>query len=113
MGTPVRYAYRTRKANPKVDNWSHSKVNDPRLVALYEGGKDSLDIEEIKSISRQTDEIFVREHYGLAKTRVPQFSVSQPWVIGYNGEWNMGKNQRNTLFARLWIDSELKAAMGH
>ena len=95
----------------EVGGWSYTKVNDPRLVALYESGKDSLDMEEIKSISRQTDEIFVREHFGLAKTRVPQFSVSQPWVIGYSGEWNMGKNQRNTLFARLWIDSELKAAM--
>jgi ABC-type transport system substrate-binding protein len=102
-----------RRQIQKVEGWSYTKVNDPRLLALYEGGKDSLDIEEIKSISRQTDEIFVREHFGLAKTRTPQFSVSQPWVIGYSGEWNMGKNQRNTLFARLWIDSELKAAMGH
>ena len=97
----------------KVDDFSFTKVNDPRLVALYEGGKDSLDIEELKSISRQTDEIFVKEHFGLAKARIPQFSVSQPWVIGYSGEWNMGKNQRNTLLARLWIDSELKAAMGY
>ncbi len=102
-----------RRQIQKVEGWSYTKVNDPRLLALYEGGKDSLDIEEIKSISRQTDEIFVKEHFALAKARIPQFSLSQPWVIGYSGEWNMGRNQRNTLFARLWIDSELKAAMGH
>jgi ABC-type transport system substrate-binding protein len=97
----------------KVGDFSYTKVNDPRLVALYERGTDSVDIEEIKSISRQTDEIYVREYFGLAKSRTPQFTVSQPWVIGYNGEWNMGKNQRNTHLARLWIDSELKAAMGY
>ena len=97
----------------EVGDFSFTKVNDPRLVALYERGKDSLDIEEIKSISRQTDEIYVREYFGLAKSRIPQFIVSQPWVIGYNGEWNMGRSQRNTYLARLWIDSELKAAMGH
>ncbi len=97
----------------KVGDFSYTKVNDPRLVALYERGKDSLDMEEIKSIVRQTDEIYVREYFGLAKSRIPQFIVSQPWVIGYNGEWNMGRNQRNTYLARLWIDSELKAAMGY
>ena len=102
-----------RRQIQKVEGWSYTKVNDPRLLALYESGKDSLDIEELKSISRQTDEIFVKEHFALAKSRIPQFSVSQPWLIGYSGEWNMGKNQRNTLFARLWIDSGLKAAMGY
>ena len=96
-----------------VDNFSYSKVNDPRMVALYEAGKETLDVEELKSIIRQTDEIFVREHWGLAKSLSPQFAVSQPWVEGYFGEASMGRGERNTFQARLWIDSQLKAATGH
>ncbi len=43
----------------------------------------------------------------------PQFVAVQPWVIGYNGEMLLGNGQMNTVFTRLWIDSELKEAMGH
>ena len=41
------------------------------------------------------------------------FNVHQPWVIGYNGETGFGSQQYHNVFARLWIDSELKEAMGY
>jgi hypothetical protein len=43
----------------------------------------------------------------------PKFNAIQPWVIGYNGESMLGSDDRMVLFSRLWIDSELKEAMGH
>ena len=91
---------------------SYNKANDPRMEALYLAAKEALDIEEYKSILRQADEITVREHWGPSKSVAPIFSVNQPWVIGFNGEGTMGRDRRNTFFARLWIDSELKEAMG-
>ena len=42
----------------------------------------------------------------------PLFHVSQPWLIGYNGEYLVGNGQNVTVFTRLWIDQELKEAMG-
>ena len=77
------------------------------------GDVEPIDLEEMKSILREADEIMVREHWGLTKSTTPVFSVNHPWVKGYNGEWNMGRAQRNTLFARLWIDHDLKEAMGY
>ena len=47
----------------------------------------------------------------LVKSNAPKFHVSQPWVEGYFGEAGMGRGERNTFLARLWIDSELKQAM--
>ena len=100
-----------------------NKATDPRVDALYRstgGGwhsqfpdADPIDIEEMKNIIREADEIMVREHWGLAKSTSPVYSVNHPWVKGYNGEWNMGRAERNTLFARLWIDQDLKEAMGY
>ena len=96
-----------------IDGWSFNKAKDPRIDALYRAVRESIDVEEVKSILRQADEIAVREHWGLNKSASPVFSVNQPWVKGYNGEWNMGRGERNTFMARIWIDSELKKAMGH
>ena len=96
-----------------IDGWSFNKAKDPRIDALYRAVRESIDVEEVKSILRQADEIAVREHWGLNKSSSPVFSVNQPWVKGYNGEWNMGRGERNTFMARIWIDSDLKKAMGH
>ncbi len=82
------------------------------MEALYVAGQDTADIEELKSIWRQADEITVREHWGLVKSNSPKFHVSQPWVQGYFGEAMLGAQERNTHLARIWIDSELKEAMG-
>jgi ABC-type transport system substrate-binding protein len=90
---------------------NESKAKDPRMDALYNASLETLDIEEAKTISRQADEIFLRDHWGLNKSNVPRFFVSQPWVQGYFGEGDMAIGERNTFQARLWIDSELKQVM--
>ena len=57
-------------------------------------------------------EIWDGRVYALNKSTSPLFFVSQPWVEGYFGEAGMGWGERNTFQARLWIDQELKEAMG-
>ena len=93
--------------------YSINKAKDPRMDALYLAHIETTDMEELKSIYRQADEITVREHWGLVKSISPRFSVSQPWVQGYFGEAGMGWGERNTHLARIWIDQELKEAMGN
>ena len=93
-------------------SYSFNKAKDPRIDALYSAAIETTDIEEFESIQRQADEIMVREHWALLKSSFPSFAVSQPWVEGYFGEFSLGLTQRNTHLARLWIDSELKEAMG-
>ena len=83
------------------------------MEALYYAAVEATDMEENKSYHRQADEITIREHWGIVKPRSPLFSVSQPWVEGYAGEWGLGDTERHTHFSRLWIDSELKKEMGH
>ena len=88
-----------------------AKGNDPVTDALFAAMQAATTEEEWKSLHRQVDEITIREHWDLVKSNAPKFHVSQPWVEGYFGEAGMGRGERNTFLARLWIDSELKQAM--
>ena len=94
---------------------SNSTVNqkDPRLDKLFLAAQKTTDLEELKSIFRQYDEICIREHCALNKSVSPLFFVSQPWIQGYFGEAGMGWGERNTVQARIWVDQELKAAKGN
>ena len=82
------------------------------MDALVAAMQTPTTLEEWQSYYRQADEISIREHWGLIKPNAPKFSLSQPWVEGYSGEFGMGWGERNTFMARLWIDSELKESMG-
>ena len=55
----------------------------------------------------------IEQHLQAWGPLAPEFTVHQPWVIGYNGEGGFGGAQNQVVFSRLWIDSELKEAMGH
>ena len=105
---PFQYMYCITECR----GWKWSKTSDQRMIDLIDGMKLVPTMEEWASYSRQVDEITVREHWGLVKSFAPLFSVSQPWVEGYAGEFGLGYTERNTHFARLWIDSELKEALG-
>ncbi len=93
--------------------FSYTKVQCTRLKDLHEAATNSLLLEDVQSIIRQADEITVRQHFGLVKSISPRFSVNQPWVKSFSGESSMGLGERNTFFARLWIDSELKESTGN
>ena len=105
---PSNYIYRITR----FGDFDNAKAKDPRMDALVAAMQTATTVEEWKSYHRQADEITVREHWGLVKSNSPKFSATQPWVEGFFGELGMGWGGRNTLFARLWIDSELKKAMG-
>ena len=96
-----------------LGNPGPSKMNDPRMDALYLAAKETTEIEEFKRIQRQADELCVRVHCGLVKSNTPNHFVNQPWVQGYFGEAGMGWGERMTHLARIWIDQELKKAKGH
>ena len=52
-------------------------------------------------------------HWVLWGPKAPSYSATQPWVKGYNGEGQLSRQDRSVnIFARLWIDQELKESMG-
>ena len=92
------------KHSPDRSVWN---VNDPAYDAMYEAVRDATSAEEQMTLSRETSLYIAEQHWNIWGAMAPQFSVVQPWIVGYNGEAAM------TVDARIWIDSELKEAKGY
>ena len=92
------------KHSPDRSVWN---VNDPAYDAMYEAVRDATSAEEQMTLSRETSLYIAEQHWNIWGAMAPQFSVVQPWIVGYNGEATM------TVDARIWIDSELKEAEGY
>ena len=87
-------------------------VDDPTYNAMVKRIEAATTIEEQKRMTVEIDMYMIEQHWLIWGSRVPMFNVVQPWVIGFNGEADLGDMDRNAIIARLWIDSELKEAMG-
>ena len=49
----------------------------------------------------------IERFWGIYGPMALQFSATQPWLIGYNGETSW-PSLGTLVFTRLWIDQELK-----
>ena len=93
--------------------WNPPNLNDPEYDLLYEAARDATTEEDQQRASLEADMYLIKNHIILWGPTAPKFNAVQPWVIGYNGEASMGLGNTMAIFPRLWIDSELKEAMGH
>ena len=93
--------------------WNEAKVNDPVYDAMADAATTATTDEEQMRLAREAMMYAAEQHWFIWGGIIPHFSAVQPWVVGYNGETDLGFVQHNEIMARLWIDSELKAAMGY
>ena len=96
--------------------WTGSSSNrtghsDPEFDALIDAADAATTIEEQFSILKEANMWVIEKQLRVWGPETPQFQATQPWVKGYNGELKIADH--HTVLARLWIDSELKEAMGH
>ncbi len=87
-------------------------AEDPDYDAMYEAAVAATTIEELQRLTRELDMYPIERHWFVWWPMSPVFDAVQPWVKGYNGEFAMGSIDGNQVLARLWIDRELKEAMG-
>ena len=88
-------------------------VRDPKMDAMVADVQAATTLEERKRLTKLVDMYIIEQHYHIWGSRVPQMNVFQPWIVGYAGECELGDLDRELIAARVWIDSELKEAMGH
>ena len=90
-----------------------SNVNDPVYEAMYEAAEAAATLDERNRIAGEMDQYSIEQFWSIWTPNSPTFNATQPWIIGFNNENWFGTGQIQTVFTRLWIDSELKEAMGH
>ena len=93
--------------------WNVPRFKDAELDAMIEAGESATSIAEEQRLASETDMYMIEKHVYLWGPKAGKYMAIQPWVEGYNGEVHFGGQHRLPILARLWIDSELKEAMGH
>ena len=95
--------------------WSQETVGGietPELTAAYEAFFAATTIEQQMASAKEFDMAVMRQHNQVCGPFAPHYQVSHPWVGGFSGEWALGQFSHHTIFARLWIDQDLKKEMG-
>ena len=93
--------------------FNSAAVDDPVYDAMYEAAQAATTIEEQQRLVKELDMYSKENHWAVYGAMSPFLDATQPWVIGFNGEGPMASLQANEVFARVWIDQDLKEAMGH
>ena len=87
-------------------------VETPELTAAYDAFYAATTIEEQLRAFKEYDMAVIKQHNQIWGPMAPGYHANQPWLKGYNGEKELGVSGRVTVLSRLWIDQELKQAMG-
>ena len=95
------------------ENWNMSGVQDPEYDAIVEAAESASTYEEMQRLVRKADMYYIKKQWEVWGPRSPVYHFSQPWLGGYNGEYTIGGGQNHTIYSRLWIDQDMKKAMGH
>ena len=88
-------------------------VSDAQYDAWHDAAVAATTLEEQAGLIKQMDMRVIEQHWSIWGPLGPQFNVSQPWVMGYDGEGILGMVSNHHVYQYLWIDSEMKARMGN
>ena len=108
-----------RYALPNPLRWQFYKggstdgLNDPEYDALIDAMIAAPTLKEQYRLAKQANMSIVENQWRIWGPETPQFQATQPWIVGYNGELRIGIGETQSFLAYLWIDSALKASMGH
>jgi hypothetical protein len=76
-------------------------------------------IAEMKHIVREANEYVARQHFSISLLQPMAYSVCQPWVKGFNGQFGSawahagGPAMLSFYLARFWLDEKLKKSFKH
>ena len=90
---------------------NYSGLNDPEYDAIIDRIAAATSVEEQRNAIRDADWWLIENHIYLWGPMPKAYRVSQPWLKGYNGETVLG-DVSSDIYARLWIDQELKTQFG-
>ena len=88
-------------------------VENPVLTAAQATFFGATSIDEQMKAAKEFNMEYMKQHFQIWGPLAPFYQHSHPWVVGFNGETMHTYQHEQSVLARLWIDSELKKAMGY
>jgi ABC-type oligopeptide transport system substrate-binding subunit len=93
--------------------WNAAGLQDPVYDAMVEAAENAGSTEEMMELVKEADMYLIKQQWTTWGPMRPNFIFWQPWMAGYNGERTMGGGSHWLYLSRVWLDSDLKEAMGH
>ncbi len=106
LPNPLTWAYYSERT-------SRDGLQDPEYDAMIDAMFAASTLDEQNKLAKEANMYIIENQFRIWGPETPQFQATQPWIIGYNGEMRIGDSETQSFLAYLWIDSALKAAMGH
>ncbi|HEX2889712.1 ABC transporter substrate-binding protein [Vineibacter terrae] len=102
-----------RKSFYSGQTWNPALYSDPKFDARMDEAYRTADEEKRMEILRElTAEIVAQAPYIWLPTPYT-YAAWWPWVKNYGGELNVGSLRPGPIYARIWIDQEMKKKMGY
>ena len=93
--------------------WNPSQYNDPAFAAKMDAVYKEPDEDKRKVMIREmTREIVDKAPYVWLPTAYA-YTAWWPWVKNYGGELRAGSVRPGPIYARIWVDQEMKKQMGY
>jgi len=86
---------------------------DPYIEELVDRAQATQDYDEYKATFVELSDYLTRTFYRTTLLPAADMCLWQPWVKGYQGELYVGVFNTGPIYARVWIDQELKEEMGY
>ena len=93
--------------------WNRPGIKDSVFDAMADAADAAATLEEQQRLVGEADMYAIERHWYLWGPMAPFILAHQPWVKGYNGEFDLGSVNYGLIYARLWIDSSMKEEMGY
>ena len=109
QGDPSGRVPRMRSDSPG----NTQKWDDANLDAMVDDALATLDYEDWqRKVMAITD--YVRDqHWTIVTPCAVHLVAVQPWVNSFSGEWMLGVYHIGPVYARIWLDQDLKKNMGY
>jgi len=102
-----------------VPEWLVANSNFPRYFEdeywdeAYVTAQSTVDPIEQLALLKELDQYYLEKAIVINFAQPPVYSYWWPWLKNYYGELNVSVRDDAPIIARIWIDQDMKEAMGH
>jgi len=94
-----------------IINYTHN--NDTVFDDMYNTYSLLLDEEERRLLAIKANDYAIAQHWRVVAVPTVIYSMNQKWLKGFSGENPIGGMAIGPYISRVWIDQNIKKAMGH
>ena len=92
-------------------SFANGAYNFPEFDTRYAEYQAMTDPDAARRLAKELDMFVIEQHPYIWGVRVGSFNVAQPWVVGLNGEMQIGNCGWEGPLVRSWFDSQLQAEL--